>query len=112
MQIIRRQQLESVIELAVCEFPIFANICFREQLDKSPLKGFNESGRFDVDLLGLAVFLRQVLHFHDVELWHEWINRIAFLVDKPRVFEFGSQMELLLDLMLILQDSVNPRLQH
>ena len=52
----------------------------------------------------------QVLRFHDIELGDEGINRLSFFVDVTSVFKLGAQMQLLLDLVLVLKDAVNPTL--
>ena len=104
--------MESVIELTVGKLSVNIFVRLFEQLDESTIKCLDKPRRFHVDLLRLVIFLCQIFDFHDVELWHEWINWVAFLVDLPGVFKFSSQMKLLFNFVLILQYSVNPRLTN
>lgn len=52
----------------------------------------------------------QVFCLHDIELGDEGINRLIFFVDVTCVFKLGAQMQLLLDLVLVFEDAVNPTL--
>ena len=109
-QVIGGQQLERIVELHVRQLPTLRHVRLRKQQSQSALKRLNEAGRLNVDLLRLVQLFREVLSFHDVKFGHEWIDRLSLLVDIARVFKLGSQMEQLLDLVLVFQHAVDPTL--
>ena len=52
----------------------------------------------------------EVLGLHDVELWDEWVDWMTLLINETSVLEVCSKMQLLLDLVLVLKDSIDPTL--
>ena len=56
------------------------------------------------------VLLGQVGGLHDVELGDEWVDWMTLLINETGVLEVCSKMELLLDLVLVLEDSIDPAL--
>ena len=52
----------------------------------------------------------EVLGLHDVELGDERIHWLILLVNITRVFELSTEMQKLLNLVLVLKNAVNPAL--
>ena len=108
MEIIGGQQLESVVELSVSQLSAPSLVCLLKQLDQGPIKRFDEPRRLHVDLLRLGGLLGQVFDLHDVELGDEGVLWVSFLVDVSCVLELSAEVELLLDFVLVLQNSIDP----
>ena len=77
---------------------------------KCALKSLDETRRLNIDLLGLCQLFAEVFCLHDIKLGDEWVNRLTLLVDIARIFKLSSQMQQLLDLVLVLKNAVDPTL--
>lgn len=80
-QIVIFKFLECIIEFLVTEFTSFVNISFIQNSYERTLESQNESGGFNVDLLGLLDVLAEVLDLHDVVFGDKGVNLLSLLVD-------------------------------
>ena len=60
----------------------------------------------------MLALLVEVLDLHDVKGGNERVDLFALGVDEAGLFEFGSKVELSLDLKLLLKKFVNPALKY
>ena len=86
-------------------------VSLSKKQSKCTLKSLDETRRLNIDLLGLCQLFAEVFCLHDIELGDEWVNRLTLLVDIARIFKLSTQMQQLLDLMLVLKNTVAPTLK-
>ena len=96
--------------MLVAKLAARGNVRFGEKQSECALEGLNETRRLNIDLLRLGQLFAEVLSLHDVELWDEGVNRLTLLVDIARIFKLSSQMQQLLNLVLVLENAVDPAL--
>ena len=89
---------------AICD------ISLSEEKGQGTLKCLDESRGLHIDFLRLVQFLAQVLGLHYVEFGDERINWLTLFIDITSVLKLSSQVQLLLNLVLVLKNSVNPTL--
>lgn len=109
-KVISRKQLKGLIELHVGELTAASHISLRKEESESALERLDKAGRLDVNLLRLVQLLVEVLCLHDIELGNEGVNWLTLLIDITGVFELSSKMQKLLNLVLVLKNTVNPAL--
>ena len=112
LQIIGGQILKCVVKLGIVQLFVVIVVCLGEELDQSAFQCLNEARRLDIDFLRTLHFFVEVEGFHDVEFWHKRVDWVILFVHKSGVFKFGSQVQLLLDLVLVFQYSVDPTLKN
>ena len=52
----------------------------------------------------------QISSLHNVEFGDKWVDSLPFFVDVTSILKLGTQVQLLLNLVLVLQYAVDPAL--
>lgn len=105
------EELERVTELRVGQTVAVVLVDHCEHGLEGALQSADETGRLDVGNLRLLTLTVKVLHLADIEGRNERIDLLSLIIDKSRQFEFSTEMQDGLDLKLLLEQLVDPRLE-